>query len=141
MQHRNFIWLGLLGGALLWGAEWRTDGGNAQRTAWQQDEKILNKDNVKGLKVLWKIKLDNAPQEMHSLFAPMIVENVQTSAGRKQIAIVAGISDNLYAIDVETGKLLWKKHWEYPVPERRGRGGLHGSQDQGAPLVRYLRPG
>ena len=123
MQHRNFIWLGLLGGALLWGAEWRTDGHNPQRTAWQQDEKILNKDNVKGLKVLWKIKLDNAPQEMHSLFAPMIVEKVPTSSGPKQIAIVAGISDNLYAIDVETGKLLWKKHWDYPVPERRGRPG------------------
>ncbi|MBC8164676.1 MAG: PQQ-binding-like beta-propeller repeat protein [Bryobacteraceae bacterium] len=109
--------------SLIRGAEWPTDGGNPQRTAWQQDEKILTVDNVKNLKVLWKLKLDNAPQEMHSLFAPLIVENVKTASGPKQIAVVAGISDNIYAIDVVTGKLMWKKHFEYPVPERRGRPG------------------
>ncbi|WP_031497685.1 PQQ-binding-like beta-propeller repeat protein [Bryobacter aggregatus] len=123
MQIRNVLTFGLLGCTLMWGAEWRTDGGNPQRTAWQQNEKILNKDNVKGMKLLWKIKLDNVPQEMHSLFAPLIVENVPTKAGKKQIAVVSGISDNLYAIDVETGKLIWKKHFEYPTPARRGREG------------------
>lgn len=112
-----------LGCALLRGAEWPTDGGNPQRTAWQQNEKILSKDNVKGMKVLWKIKLDNQPQEMHSLFPPLIADQVNTSNGPKQIAIVAGISDNIYAIDVEKGELLWKKHFEYPTPEKRGRPG------------------
>ena len=51
---------------------------------------------------------------MHSLFPPLIVENINTSAGRKQIAIEAGISDNIYAIDVDAGEVLWKKHFEYP---------------------------
>jgi outer membrane protein assembly factor BamB len=109
--------------SLTWGADWPTDGANSQRTNFQPDEKILTKDNVKNLKILWKIKLDNVPQEMHSLFPPLIIEKVNTSAGVKQIALEAGISDNLYAIDVETGKLLWKKHFEYPTPERRGRPG------------------
>jgi hypothetical protein len=108
---------------LSWGAEWPTDGGNSQRTNWQQDEKILSKDNVKNLKILWKIKLDNMPQEMHSLFPPLVVEKVNTASGPKQIAIEAGISDNLYAIDVETGQLLWKKHFDYPTPARRGKAG------------------
>ncbi|MBN9658162.1 MAG: PQQ-binding-like beta-propeller repeat protein [Acidobacteria bacterium] len=123
-MRRHSVWiLGLMGCGLLRGADWPTDGGNPQRTAWQKDEKILTKDNVKNLKVLWKLKLDNVPQEMHSLFAPMIVENVPTSSGPKEIGIVGGISDNIYAIDVKTGKLLWKKHFEYPEPERRGRPG------------------
>jgi glucose dehydrogenase len=106
--------------SLTWGADWPTDGANSQRTNFQPDEKILTKDNVKNLKILWKIKLDNVPQEMHSLFPPLIIEKVNTSAGVKQIALEAGISDNLYAIDVEAGKLLWKKHFEYPTPERPG---------------------
>jgi outer membrane protein assembly factor BamB len=114
------IWAGC---ALAPGAEWPTDGGNPKRTNWQQDETILNKDNVKNLSILWQIKLDNAPQEMHSLFPPLIVELLNTGGGPKQIAIEAGISDNIYAIDVETGQLLWKKHFEYPTPERRGRPG------------------
>ena len=51
---------------------------------------------------MWKLQLDNKPQEMHSLFAPLLVENIKTSSGPKEIAIVAGISDNIYAIDVAT---------------------------------------
>lgn len=109
--------------ALVQAADWPTDGGNPQRTAWQRDEKILNKNNVKNMKLLWKLQLDNVPQEMHSLFPPLILEKVNTKAGPKQLAIVAGISDNLYAIDVEKGEILWKKHFDYPTPERRGRPG------------------
>ncbi len=105
------------------GAEWPTDGNNPKRTAGQQDEKILNKTNVRNMKLLWKLKLDNQPQEMNSLFPALIVERVTTTSGAKEIAIVAGSSDNVYAIDVAAGKLLWKRHFDYPPPERRGRPG------------------
>ena len=104
-------------------ADWPTDGGNSRRTGWQQDEKILNKGNVGKLQILWKLQLDNVPQEMHSLFPPLIVTNIPTGDGPKQIAIEAGISDNLYAIDVDAGKILWKKHFDYPTPAKRGHPG------------------
>ena len=68
---------------LAYSADWLTDGGNPQRTAWQRDEHILTKDNVKNLQILWKLKLDNQPREMHSLFAPLIVSNVD-HAGRPE---------------------------------------------------------
>src|SRR5438552_4410061 len=108
--------------ACLAGADWLTDGGNPQRTGWQRDEKILAKDNVKGMKALWKLKLDNEPRELHSLFPPLIVGQLNTGSGPKQIAVVSGISGNLYAIDVDAGTLLWKKHFPYnsDKPERLG---------------------
>jgi len=87
-------------------ADWLTDGGNTKRTAWQQNETILNRDNVKNLKILWRLQLDNVPHEMHSLFPPLIVEAVKTSGGVKQIAIEAGIDDKIYAIDVVAGQVL-----------------------------------
>src|SRR3978361_87438 len=99
MQKLNFLMAIPVACTLLLAADWTTDGGNPQRTNWQPDEKILTKDNVKNLKILWQIKLDNVPQEMHSLFPPLIIEKVKTSGGEKQIALVAGISDNVYAID------------------------------------------
>ena len=68
---RKFVFITFIC-ALAWAAEWPTDGGNPQRTAWQKDEHILNKDNVKNLQILWKIKLDNPPREMHSLFPPLM---------------------------------------------------------------------
>jgi outer membrane protein assembly factor BamB len=106
--------------ALAWGADWPTDGGNPQRTNWQQDETLLTKDNVANLKVLWKIKFDNVPRQMHSLFPPLIIGQVNTRSGVKQIALEAGVSDNLYAIDADKGEILWKKHFEYPPPARNG---------------------
>jgi outer membrane protein assembly factor BamB len=123
MRKRSVLIAACAACVLLTAADWPTDGGGPQRVGWQRDEKILNKDNVKNLQILWKRQLDNVPQEMHSLFPPLILEKVNTSQGPKQIAIEAGISDNIYALDVETGKTIWKKHFEYPKPERRGREG------------------
>ena len=54
----------------------------------------------------------NEAREMHALFPPLIVGRVMTPAGPRQVAIVAGISDNIYAIDVATGGLLWKQHFD-----------------------------
>src|SRR5437016_7908863 len=114
-----------LGCVSLWGADWLTDGGNSQRTAWQKDEKIFSTANAKDIKLLWKIKLDNEPRQMHNLFPPLIIDRVNTSGGPKQIAIETGVSDNIYAIDVETGKLIWKKHFvnTWTPPAAGGRGG------------------
>jgi outer membrane protein assembly factor BamB len=107
------------------GADWLTDGGNPQRTAWQKDEKTLTTENVKNMKLLWKVKTDNLPREMHSLLPALIVGRATTSSGPKEIAVVTGVSDNIYAIDVESGALLWKKHFEYTAgPLPRGGGTL-----------------
>ena len=93
-------------------ADWLTDGGDPQRTAWQRNEHILSVSSVKGMKLLWKYQTDNQPREMHALFPPLIVGRVLTAAGPRQVAIVAGISDNIYAIDAATGGLLWKHHFD-----------------------------
>jgi outer membrane protein assembly factor BamB len=110
------------GCALVFGAEWTTDGFDPQRTGWQRDEHILSKENAHNIKLLWKLKLDNKPREMHSLFAPLIADKVPTKSGPKQIAIEAGSGDNVYGIDVETGTVIWQKHFPYTAekPDRMG---------------------
>ncbi len=110
--------------ALAWSADWLTDGGNPQRTAWQQDEKILTTANVGGMKLLWKLKLDNQPRVMHSLFPPLVIERLSTpGSAPRQVAIEAGSSDNIYAIDIEKGEVIWKKHFESSfTPPANGRG-------------------
>jgi outer membrane protein assembly factor BamB len=110
---------------LAWSADWLTDGASVRRDAWQRDEKIFTTANVRDTKLLWKIKLDNEVRQMHALFPPLIVEKVTTSGGTKQIAIVAGVSDNIFAIDVDKGELLWKKHFvsTWNPANGGGRGG------------------
>src|SRR6185295_20292823 len=111
MRRLSLVLVATLGCVAAWSADWLSDGKDPQRTNWQKDEKILTTATAKNMKLLWKLKLDNAPREMHSLFPPLIVERANTSSGPKQIAIETGVSDNIYAIDVETGTLLWKKHF------------------------------
>ena len=94
-------------------AEWLTDGKDQQRSGWQQDEHILTTSNVKNMTLLWKVKTGNEARALHALMPALIAANVTTPSGPKQIVLVSGISDNLYAIDAADGTLLWKKHYDY----------------------------
>jgi outer membrane protein assembly factor BamB len=105
-------------------ADWLTDGADPQRTNWQREEKILTTANVKDMKLLWKTRLDNLPRQMHALLEPLVIGSVNTARGPKELVIVAGVSDNLYALDAANGELLWKKHFDSTFQEQPGgRGG------------------
>jgi outer membrane protein assembly factor BamB len=119
--------------------DWLTDGGDNQRTGWNRPEKTLTKDNVKNLKVLWKLETRNQVRALHSLMPVLVVGQMNTPSGIKQIGYLAGISDNLYAFDTDTGKILWQKHWDYPAPPGRGGGG--GAQNQDPAQLGFLQPG
>jgi len=93
-------------------ANWLTDGGDSKRNNWQKNETILTKTNIKGMQLLWKKKLDNQPRQMHSLLEPLVIGNINTKNGPKEMVIQAGVSDNLYALDARNGDLLWKRHFE-----------------------------
>ena len=77
------------------------------------------------MKLLWKVQTDNQPRQMHNLFPPLIAGNVSTPAGDKEIAVLAGVSDNIYGIDVETGhpdlEAAVRQH--VPGAAAAGRGG------------------
>jgi outer membrane protein assembly factor BamB len=109
--------------ALAPAADWPTDGGDIRRNNWQKDETILTKANIKGLQLLWKTKLDNQPRQMHSLLEPLVLGQVNTKSGPRQLVIEAGVSDNVYALDAKTGELVWKRHFESTYqdpPDGRG---------------------
>ncbi len=110
------------GGAALY--DWTTDGGDNQRTGWNKQEKTLTKDNVKNLKLLWKLETKNQVRALHSLMPVLVVAQLNTPAGAKQVGFLAGISDNLYAFDTDTGQIIWQKHWDYEAPAGRGGGGV-----------------
>jgi outer membrane protein assembly factor BamB len=105
--------------------DWLTDGGDIERTGWQRNETILSTTSVKNMKLLWKTRLDNEPRQMHNLLPALIASNVKTAGGEKQIVLVTGVTDNLYALDAETGEQIWKLRFEsnWTPPAMGGRGG------------------
>jgi outer membrane protein assembly factor BamB len=96
----------------LWASNFLAEGVDNGRTGWVRDEKVFTTANVGSMKLLWKLKLDSTPRAMHSLFAPLIAERVTTAQGPKEIAIVAGVTDDLFGVDVATGQQLWQTHFD-----------------------------
>jgi PQQ-like domain len=116
--------------------DWTTDGGDNQRTGWNKNEKILTKDNIRNLQLIWKISTGNQVRALHALMPALVIGRLTTPSGVKEVAFVSGISDNLYAIDVAAGTMLWKKHWDYPAPAGRG-----GGAGQDPASLGFLQPG
>lgn len=100
-------------------AEWRTSSSDPQRDGWQRDEHKLTKENVRGIKLLWKVKTDNISMGMQSFREPLIVAGVSTPENTKTLAILAGSSNDVYAIDADRGTIFWQKHlkWSSKTPE------------------------
>jgi outer membrane protein assembly factor BamB len=121
-MHRISVWavlLACLGAIPMGAADWVTHSGDFQRTGWQKSETKISKDTLKNLQLLWKIKLETRQRSVYSLYGPLIVERTITDRGFKEIAFVAGANNDLFAVDADLGKLLWKKHfdWHAEVPE------------------------
>src|SRR5205085_10478856 len=75
-------------------------------------------------KLLWKVKLDSKPREMHNLFSPLIVEKVTMPQGTREMAVVAGVSDDLWGIDAVSGETMWHQKYDSTyTPPAGGRGG------------------
>ncbi len=94
-------------------ADWLTYGGDPQRTGWQKYETTINKESVKGFQLLWKLKLENETKAMYSIFEPLIMGRLITNRGFKEMAYVAGSSDNIFAVDADLGRILWQRHFEH----------------------------
>src|SRR5580704_12009044 len=94
-------------------ANWPTFGGDAQRTGWERADARITKDTVKDLQLLWKMKLESQPKGPRPLQPPLILGNLISYRGFKELAFVASSSDIVYAIDADLGKMFWTKHLEY----------------------------
>jgi outer membrane protein assembly factor BamB len=105
-------------------AEWPTGSFDQQRDGWQRNETRLTVDNAKNLRLLWKLKTDNKSMGMQSFREPIIVAGVHTAGGVKTLAIFAGSSDAVYAVDVDSGSLAWQKDlkWSSDKPKEPGEG-------------------
>ena len=90
-------------------ADFLTSGVDAARTGWLKDERVISKANAGQIKLLWKARLPSKPREMHNLFSPLVVQNLKTPSGVREVAIVAGVSDELWGLDAKNGQILWYK--------------------------------
>ena len=85
-----------------------------------RDERVFTPANVGSMKLQWTVKLDSKPRAMHNLFAPLVAERVDTPDGPRELAVVAGVSDDLLGIDVATGKQIWHRRFDSTLASEGG---------------------
>jgi outer membrane protein assembly factor BamB len=92
-------------------SEWLSFGYDPQRSGWNTAETVLSPKNVGGLKLLWSTQLPTPPQDvaLSTLTSPLVAEGVQTPQGRKDLVFTVGIDDTIFAIDADSGKVIWQK--------------------------------
>ena len=97
------------------GSQWLTSFGDAQRTSWvRADDKISVAAVAKGgFDLQWKVKLDNQPRGVHGLTQGVTASGVTLFV---PMSLVAGSSNNVYALDNDTGYVVWKRKFEAALP-------------------------
>src|SRR5215472_5803211 len=91
-------------------ADWPSQSGNPQREAWAKTEKAFTKENAKGIELLYKYKADNQARGLSSLTSPIVNGLLITYLGFKEMLVFGGSSDNVYSIDADLNRLIWKTH-------------------------------
>ncbi len=92
-------------------SDWLTWGYDQERSGWNAAETTLSKENVPGLVLRWSAQLPVSAREiaLSTLTAPLVVEGVTTSQGRRTLVFVVGSDDTVFAIDADNGKVVWQK--------------------------------
>ncbi len=97
------------------GSQWLTALADAQRTSWiRADDKISVEALSKpGFELQWKSKLNNQPRGLSGLSQGVSASGVTLFV---PMSLVAGSSNNVYAIDNDTGYIVWQRHFDAVMP-------------------------
>lgn len=90
-------------------SDWWSQAGDAQRTGWERQDQTFTKAEVKDFRLLWKMKLEGKAGAPSALRPPLIIGNLIGSRGFKELAIVAGGTDNLWVIDADLARMYWTR--------------------------------
>jgi hypothetical protein len=97
------------------GSQWLTSFADAQRTSWVRADDKISVDTMSkgGFDLQWKVKLDNAAR------GPLGLSQGVTASGVTlfvPVSLITGSSNNVFAIDNDTGYLTWQRRFDAALP-------------------------
>ena len=121
--------------------EWITWGYDQERTGWNRAETTLTTKNVSRLKPVWNTALGVPVDKfvLSTVTAPVLVAGVATPAGAKDILIVHGADDRLFALDAATGARLWEKSYPNADKAKKPRTWLCADTPNATPTIDKAR--
>ncbi len=107
---------------VIWGADWPSQSGNPQRDGWAKSEKAFTRDNAKNIELLYKFKAENQAMGLQALTSPIVNGMLITYLGFKEMLVFGGSGDNVYSIDADLNRVIWKVHLDYKADKPRAAG-------------------
>jgi outer membrane protein assembly factor BamB len=118
------------------GSEWLTAQADAQRTSWiRTDAKIsVPSMSAPGFERQWTSRLDNKPRQLNGLMQGVTANGVTLFV---PMSVVTGSANTVYAIDNDTGYVVWKRQFEGALPAATAAcaGGITAAATRIVPLV------
>jgi outer membrane protein assembly factor BamB len=87
--------------------DWPNLAGDAQRTGWEKSDSRITKDNIKDFQLVLKRKL---PGKGKVLTAPVVIGNLISYRGFKELAFVASDAGDMWSIDADLDRMFWEQH-------------------------------
>src|SRR3954468_19119319 len=121
------------------GSEWLTARADAQRTSWiRTDPKISVESMSKpGFELQWTTKLENKTTQANALMQGVTANGVTLFV---PMSIVAGSANTIYAIDNDTGYLVWQRTFDVAAPATPSAAGCPGGITAAATRIVPLMP-
>jgi outer membrane protein assembly factor BamB len=96
------------------GSEWLTALGDAQRTSWIRTDDRISVETMSrpGFELQWTSALENDPRQLHGLAQGVTANGVTLFV---PMSVVAGSSNNVYALDNDTGYVVWQRRFDAPM--------------------------
>ncbi len=92
--------------------DWPSYGADAQRTGWEKSDSRITKENVSEFQLVLKRKLDNKEPGSRAISPPVIIGNLISYRGFKELAILAGSSDKVWSIDADLDRFFWQRQFD-----------------------------
>jgi hypothetical protein len=86
---------------------WPGVNGGPQREGWARSEAMLSRDTVGAVKLLYSRKLDNLNRGTQALTPPLVLGNLISYRGFKEMLFLGGSSDTVYSIDAVLNRIIW----------------------------------
>ncbi len=101
--------------------DWSTFGYDPQRTNWARGETRITLKTAPQLKLKWRVQTDTTPNPVDrysTMTAPIVIPGVQTKDGVKTLVFSGSYDNSVYAIDADSGQIVWTRKYPNTVPPK-----------------------
>ena len=121
--------------------DWPTWGYDGARSGWNRGENTLSPGNVSRLQLLWNTAVATVPTDvaMATLTSPIVMEGADAPQGKKNLLFTIGADSTLFAIDADSGRILWQKAFANSEKPQRAANPNCSNTEQATPVIDKAR--